>query len=83
MQLLDQAATLVEDNDILQLYRGLALAELNRPEEALASLQAAADLNQDRPDTWQALALLYSRLGRTEDAQRAQAKLDGLVQNSR
>jgi tetratricopeptide (TPR) repeat protein len=83
LQLLDQAATLVEDNDILQLYRGLALAELNRPEEALASLQAAADLNQDRPDTWQALALLYSRLGRTEDAQRAQAKLDGLVQNSR
>lgn len=80
LKLLDQAATLVDENDLLQLYRGLALAELGRTEEALAALETAASLNQSRPDTWQALALLYSRLDRTEDAQRAQAKLDDLVQ---
>jgi len=81
LELLDQAATLVEANDLLQLYRGLALAELGRPNEAVAALEAAARLNESRPDTWQALVLIYNSLDRSEDAQRAQARLNALTQN--
>jgi len=80
LELLDQAATLVQDDDLLQLYRGLALAELGRTDEALVALETAAALNEARPDTWQALASLYGSLGRTKDARRAQAKLNDLLQ---
>jgi tetratricopeptide (TPR) repeat protein len=80
LELLDQAATLVKDSDLLELYRGLTLAELGRLDEALVALEAAARLNGARPDTWQALASLYGSLGRSEDAQRAQGRLNALTQ---
>ncbi len=82
LELLDQAATLVQDNDLLQLYRGLALAELGQPEEALIALETAARLNDARPDTWQALVLIYGSLDRPEDARRAQARLTAMEQQS-
>jgi tetratricopeptide (TPR) repeat protein len=78
--LLNQAIEILPDNDLAHFYRGLALAQLERPAEALAALQAAIARNDSRPDTWQALAQLYELLGRTDEAAQATARLRELLQ---
>ncbi|MCB9534701.1 MAG: hypothetical protein H6704_00370 [Myxococcales bacterium] len=58
------------------LHLGKALKALGRTEEAVASFEAAVGINPFHPEPHQALAELYTTLGRTELAARARKTLE-------
>ncbi len=59
------------DADLILYNQGLALFELGRFAEAVASLSKAAEIRQDDPDIWFNLGLAYKQEGRYADARRA------------
>ncbi len=59
------------DNEGARFFLGRALASVGDVEQAIASLEAAQQLNPFRAETYAALADLYERVGRSSDARRA------------
>ncbi len=74
VELLRDVVALEPENEGGRFFLGRALADLGELEPAIASLEAAQQLNSFRPETYAALADLYEQVGRSADARRARAE---------
>ncbi len=63
---------------VLGLERAVLLLRLDRPEEALAELSAAVDLNPHYEPAWKELIDLLETLGRAEEAKAARRERDAV-----
>lgn len=78
-----EAALRAPETFAVHLALGRALIGTDAVGEGIAELEEAARLAPDFPDVYLALAQGYARAGRTEDVERARAKLAALHANQR
>ena len=69
-----QRALAGRDDPGFRANLGIALIETGQLEPALEQLEAAADARPDRVSTWQALGVVYARLGEKDRSQLTKAK---------
>lgn len=69
-QQLDQALSLSPKRQQIQYMLAPIKAQLNKPEAAIAMLQASIDNDPKVPDGWARLGMLYSQLGQADMAKK-------------
>ena len=80
VQRFERALELSSSDDLVYLNLGLAHSALADHESAVAAFEQAIELNPRRAQTYAALSSEYRALGRDQDADRIQARLEELSQ---